>query len=122
MVDQVNHAVEELHDVMDFVQEIFDCDNREVSDIMSNTLLYFCYLPAVLGSIGSENKPILSISTAEYVLVQTFGRLKYQPLINTIVGCILLDKIPKTLKRGIFNYPKKYPQSYKSKWVNTLPS
>jgi hypothetical protein len=122
VVDQVNHAVEELNDVMDFVQEIFECDNREVSDILSNSLLYFCYLPAVLGSIASETKPILSISTAEYVLVQTFGRLKYQPFINTIVGCILLDKIPRTLKRGIFNYQKKDPISYRSKWVNKLPS
>jgi hypothetical protein len=122
VVDQVNHAVEELHDVMDFVQEIFECDNREVSDILSNSLLYFCYLPAVLGSIPSETKPILSISTAEYVLVQTFARLKYQPFINTIVGCILLDKIPRTLKREIFNYHKKDPISYRSKWVNKLPS
>jgi hypothetical protein len=68
-VERVNQGVEEIHDMMDYFQEIFDCDNREVSDLMSNALLYYCYLPAVLGSIVSESKPLISISTAEYLLI-----------------------------------------------------
>ena len=57
-------SVEEMQDMMDFFQEVFDCDNRAVSDLLANALLYYCYMPVVLGSLVSENRPILSISTA----------------------------------------------------------
>jgi hypothetical protein len=50
----LNQCLEEMQDMMDFFQEIFECDNRTASDLLSNSLLYYCYLPVVLGSIVSE--------------------------------------------------------------------
>lgn len=75
--DQLYHCVEEMHDIMDFIQEIYECDNRAVSDMLTNALLFYCYFPVVLGSLASETKPIISISTAQFILIQTFSHLKY---------------------------------------------
>jgi hypothetical protein len=63
-IEAMGNIVEEMHDLMDYFQEIFDCDNRSISDLLTNALLYYCYLPLVLGSIVCEGKPIISLSTA----------------------------------------------------------
>lgn len=60
----LSQSVEEIHDLMDFFQEVFDGENRTVSDLLSNTLLFYCYLPAVVGSISCESKPVIALSTA----------------------------------------------------------
>lgn len=105
-----------MHDLMDFFQEVFECDNRAVSDVLSNALLFYCYLPVVLGSIASENKPIISINTAQFILIQTFSHIKYQPFVNTLVASLLLSKVPYQVKNAITVYPEKDPGTYSFKW------
>jgi hypothetical protein len=114
-------SVEEMQDMMDYFQEVYDCDNRAVSDLLTNALLHYCYLPVVLGSLATENRPILSISTAQFILIQTFARFRYQPLVNTLVGALLLERIPRSIKKAIEHYPESDPVSYKFKWMLKLP-
>jgi hypothetical protein len=32
--------------------------------LLSNSLLYYCYLPVIIGSIACESKPMIALSTA----------------------------------------------------------
>ncbi len=100
---------------------MFECDNRRVSDLLSNALLYYTYLPLVVGSIVSESKPIISISTAEFILIQTLRQIKYSPFINTIVGALLLDRIPNTVKRAVQRDIGKELETFSSRWKIKLP-
>jgi len=37
--------------MMEFFQEVFEVDNKIVSDMLANCLLHYCYLPVVVGSL-----------------------------------------------------------------------
>ncbi|TNV84769.1 hypothetical protein FGO68_gene16079 [Halteria grandinella] len=118
--EQLYHFVEEMQDQLEYLQEVFECDNRIVSDLLSNALLHYCYLPVVLGSLASEQKPLISISTAEFILIRTLHHIKYQPFVNTIVGALLLDKIPANIMRGIEVYPECQMEGYSYKWRHVM--
>ncbi len=107
---------------MDYFQEVFDCENKTVSDLLTNSLLFYCYLPCVVGSIACESKPVIAMSTAMYVLMQSFSRVKYQPFINTLVGSLILNKVPRTIKQATMNYPESDPSCYSFKWRYRIPS
>jgi len=89
---------------------------------MSNTLLYYCYLPLVVGSIACESKPIIALSTAQFILIQTFSRIKYLPVINTLVGSLILNKVPRTIKQDTMTYPECDPSTYSYKWRYRISS
>lgn len=99
---------------------MLDCDNRVVSELFSNALLHYVYLPVVLGSLVSENKPIISISTAHFILIQTFSHVKHQPIVNAIVGALLLERVPKCMVKAIEKYPEA-PMGYSYKWKIRMP-
>ena len=40
---------------------------------------------------------------------------------NTIVGALLLEKIPRSIKKAIEKYPESDPASYKYRWMLKLP-
>eukprot|EP00347_Sterkiella_histriomuscorum_P015039 403358539 len=123
--EQLNSYVEELQDLMEFMQEIFEVDNQVINDMLANCLLHYCYLPVVLGSLVSvSQKPLISINTAQYTLIQTFMNLKYQPLINTIVASLLLHKLPVIIKNQIecTSDLQKQATSYRFKWMMKLPN
>jgi hypothetical protein len=89
---------------------------------MSNALLFYCYLPLVVGSIACESKPIIALSTAQFILMQTFSRIKYLPIINTLVGSLILNKVPRIIKQATMTYPESDPSTYSFKWRYQLPS
>lgn len=120
--DSLNHCVEEMQDLMEFLQEIFECDNSTVSDMLTNSLLFYCYYPVILGSLASETKPIISISTAQFILIRSFSVFKYQPLVNSVVGALLLDRVPRSVLTAIDKYPDRDPSTYKFKWRLRQPS
>lgn len=64
---------------------------------------------------------MISISTAHYVLIQAFLNIKHQPLINTIVASLFLDRVPPVIKRSIEIYPEIQPATYKFKWMIRQP-
>lgn len=109
-----------MQDQLEYLQEVFECDNRVVNELLANSLLHFCYLPVVLGSIASEQKPIISISTAEFLLIRTLHHIKYQPFVNVLVGALLLDKVPRNIMRGIEVYPECQLSTYSYKWKQRL--
>lgn len=89
--------------------------------MLANSLLYYCYLPVVLGSLVCiSQKPMISINTAQYVLIQAFMNIKYQPLVNTVVAALLLNKLPSVIKKAIEHYPEIQPMSYRYKWMIKL--
>lgn len=50
---------------MEYFQEIFDVDNTTASYQLANCLLYYCYLPVVLGSLVClKQKPSIALNTA----------------------------------------------------------
>ncbi|CDW77693.1 UNKNOWN [Stylonychia lemnae] len=118
----LSSSVEELQDMMEFFQEVFEVDNKIVSDMLANCLLHYCYLPVVVGSLVCiQQKPIISISTSQYVLIQALINIKYQPFTNVLVASLLLQEIPKVIKREVEIYPEVQPQNYKYKWMMKLP-
>jgi hypothetical protein len=116
------HAVEDMNDLMEFFHEIFEVENNTVSTLLCNALLYYCYLPIVVGSLVCvTQKPMISISTSLFILIHTFKSIQYQPLINTIVASLLLDKLPAPIKHAIEVYPEKQPTNFRYKWMLRLP-
>jgi len=115
-LDLVTAAAEELQDLLEYLQEVFDCDNQLVGDLLTNALLFYCYFPVVLGSLAAETKPIISISTAQFVLMRSFAIFRYQPLVNSIVGALLLDRVPECFLTAIDKYPDRDPATYTFRW------
>lgn len=113
---QVGPAAEELQDLLEYLQEVFECGNRPAAELLANALLFYCYFPVVLGSLAAETKPIISISTAQFVLIRTFHVCRFQPLVNSIVAALLLDRVPPAFLEAVDKYPDRDPATYSFKW------
>jgi hypothetical protein len=93
--DPMFSLMEDFQDLLDYIQEIFDINNRTVSEAMLNALLNYCYLPVVLGSLVCiESKPAISINTSLYILSHTFKNITYAPLVGVIAAGLMLPTLP----------------------------
>jgi hypothetical protein len=73
-------VAEDLQDLIEFLSEIFDqCShNRIVIKMLTNSLLYYCYLPVIMPSLvgSTARKNQIGISTALYVTTMTLKHLQ----------------------------------------------
>lgn len=46
-----------------------------VSTLLCNALSHYCYMPMIVGSLICNKSPIISISTAQYMLILTFKNI-----------------------------------------------
>jgi hypothetical protein len=89
--------MEDFDDLVEFLQELFDEENVNLlsKKLMSDALLHYVYFPQVVGSILNTNSPpLVSISTALYIILQTQRQFKYNPLINSISIALMHQSIP----------------------------
>jgi len=81
MYDKLDSNVDDLNDQFELIQEIFEtCDENDIiCKQLMNSLLHYCYLPMVMGSLLIECPPMprisISTSTALYVLTETFKQI-----------------------------------------------
>ena len=99
--------MEELQDQIEFLSEIYEgcAMNKVAIELLTNALLHYCYLPVVIpalvGATKSHNAPNISISTALYVVTQTFKSIKSQQLHNALGLILVHNKIPMGFQRRV---------------------
>lgn len=81
--DKLLDTIDDMDDILEFVQEIFEIENPTIRSLLSNALLNYFYFPVVVKSIsGAIDCPEpkryeVSISTALFVLNRTFKLISF---------------------------------------------
>jgi hypothetical protein len=112
---------------MEFISEVYEqcSENKTCMRLLTNALLYYCYLPIVLPTlVGCDKaKNNIGIQTSLYVLTMTMRLVKSQQLHNAFALVLLNNKIPVAFERLLTmrGAPKDPVVSYRFKWSYRLP-
>jgi len=51
-VDDLKDAIEDINDLLMYIQDIFDVNKPPLTIALANSLLYYAYFPSIIGSLG----------------------------------------------------------------------
>ena len=64
---------EDSNESLFYIQDILSSGDENINRMLTNALLHYAYLPLIVRSLCSmKKKPILTLNTCIYVLIQTF--------------------------------------------------
>lgn len=103
--DKVLDNVEDIEDILEYAQEIFEVKNETTQRQTCNALLHYFYLPVVCGALtryDSEQVYIneqyqISANTALFVLNKTVEMINFHPLINSIFMALFVGQGPQRI-------------------------
>lgn len=116
-VDDMRDDIEDISDMLMYIQDIFNLNIKDLTIALANSLLYYAYFPSVIGSLGCTTKTpdINSYSASIFFLTMTFDNIKEPLFINALSIGLFLDQIPIPYAKWITNaiqppdtYQKKY--------------
>lgn len=50
-IDDLKDSIEDINDMLMYIQDIFNINNADLTIALSNSLLYYTYFPSILGSL-----------------------------------------------------------------------
>ena len=94
--DDLRDELEDVNDLLMYIQDIFNTGLPKMTRALSNSLLYYAYLPSLLGSLSCADKDpdINSYSATIYFLTQTYNIIKEPMFINALSIALFLTHIP----------------------------
>jgi hypothetical protein len=127
--DKMLDNIEDVEDILEYVQEIFEIENETTRRLMCNALMHYFYSPIIIGTLTST-LPEIAPSTALFILNKTFSMIKFQPLINSITIALLSKEGPPRIVAPDFSIQVdklfinllESPKSFSHTWKYTLPS
>lgn len=121
-IDELRDELEDVNDLLMYIQDIFNAKLPALTRALSNSLLYFAYLPSLIGSLSAQEKDpdINSYSANIFFLTQTYNYLKEPLFINALSIALFISHIPMTYEKLIHG-PTKVPRSFRRNYV-TKPS
>lgn len=117
-VDDLKDDIEDVSDMLMYIQDIFNLNISDLTIALSNSLLYYAYLPSIIGSLGctSKNPDINSYSASIFFLNQTYDHLKEPLFINALSCGLFLSQIPAQYAKWVENMVKP-PSTYQRKYL-----
>jgi len=102
-VDDLRDDIDDVNDTLMYFQDIFNLNIPELTIALSNSLLYYAFFPAVIGSLGcsGRNPDINSYSASIFFLNQTYDNIKEPLFINALSSALFLSKIPSAYTKWI---------------------
>ena len=88
--------IEDAGEYMDYIQDAYEVleEHKPYADMMTRCLLRVFYLPVVLQSLCVMSvKPKLQAHTSLYILTQSVLKIKYEPLLTTLIELTLGKEI-----------------------------
>lgn len=129
--DDLRDEIEDINDMLMYIQDIFSSNSPGLSQdlqklfkkALANSLLYYAYLPCLIGSFGcaSKDPEITSYSAVIFFLSQTFNYIKDPTFINTLAICVFMPHIPPQFSK-IITGTTKFPRSYRETYTKRLTS
>lgn len=85
-IDDLQDDIEDVNDMLMYIQDIFNIGVDDLTIALSNSLLYYAYFPSIIGSLGciSKNPDINSYSASIFFLNQTYDNIKEPLFINAL--------------------------------------
>jgi hypothetical protein len=118
-VEDLKDDLEDVSDMLMYIQDIFNLNISDLTIALSNSLLYYAYLPSIIGSLGciSKNPDINSYSASIFFLNQTYDHLKEPLFINALSCGLFLSQIPSQYAKWVENVVRP-PSTYRRKYSN----
>lgn len=119
--DDLRDEIEDINDMLMYYQDIFNANIPKLTRALSNSLLYYAYLPSIIGSVNckAKNPDINSYSAAIFFLSQTYNYIKEPLFINALSVALFLPHIPLQYDKWISGATK-VPKSYKQEYTNKV--
>lgn len=116
--DDLRDEIEDINDLLMYFQDIFNAKIPKLTKALANSLLYYAYLPCIIGSLGCTTKDpdITSYSAAIFFLSQTFNYIREPSFTNSLAISLFMPHIPPQYEKWI-NGPIKVPRSFKDKYT-----
>lgn len=51
-INDLQDDIEDINELLMYIQDIFDCNVPSLTIALSNSLLYYAYFPSLIGSLG----------------------------------------------------------------------
>lgn len=109
--DVLLDTIDDIDDILEYVQEIFEIENETTRSLLCNALLSYFFLPVVVQSLAGTKQSFehtcnqiykVSVNTALFMLDRTCKNITFQPLINSICIALLSQTGPKCLVQPQF--------------------
>lgn len=135
--EDMRDEIEDIKDLLMYFQDIFNTGIPQLNRALTNSLLYYAYLPCLIGSLRTSNPTpeIKSYSAAIFFLNQTYCSIHEPTLsrkwkkmkdskrvasfINTLSVALFLPHIPEQFESWI-NTKTKTPLSYSEKYTRKV--
>lgn len=119
-IEDLQDDIEDVNDMLMYVQDIFNVGVGDLTIALSNSLLYYSYFPSIIGSLGciSKNPDINSYSASIYFLNQTYDNIKEPLFINALSCGLFLHSIPLAYAKWIESAVKP-PSTYQRRYTHS---
>lgn len=119
-VNQLRDDIDDINDLLMYMQDIFDLGIPDLTIALANSLLYYAYYPSAIGSLGcvTKNPDINSYSASVFFLTQTFKCISEPLLLDALACALFMPSIPKDFAKWIDNTvrpPSSYSKTYVAK-------
>ena len=116
-IDEIRDEVEDINDLLEYFQDIYNTNNPKLTKALTNSLLIYAYYPCLLGSlwIKTANPEIISFQAQFFFLSQTFSTIKEPSLCNALAVGLFVSEIPSSIINWMkkeSKKPKDYSESY----------